>query len=123
MRRLGVVFLVAVGACSAGGSRYLSDSYNGSPVVLFQAEDNNWLLIDKPDKSKILVQRDLMRATTPQLKVALPRETYERTAIAYLTTTGRTCRVNRSSSVVEQIWEFTYDCGAQAVVASVLNTQ
>jgi hypothetical protein len=111
------IIAAVLGGC-AGRSEYLMSNYSGSPVSLFQAEGTHWIVLDKPDKegeqSKIAVLPDSMKTTTS----TLPQQSYERAATAYLAKTGRTCRINRSSLVGSQTWEFLYDCHGRSVAAN-----
>ena len=111
MRGCIAVFIGLTLAGCGGGPHSLNSEYAGAGGMLIQAENNDWLVVDKPDKSKMLVQRDTMIAANGRDRGALPRITYERAASAYLTKTGRTsCRINEGVEVMQQTWEFKYAC-------------
>ena len=116
MRVLGAMIiagtLAACGGSGGSGSEFKFDI----PPTLFKAESTNWLVADKSDNGKIVVQRDSMGVAANGRPVApLPRESFERAGVAYLAKTGRTCRINRSSQLVEQTWEFGYECSSRPI--------
>jgi len=115
MRVLGAMIIAgAPSACSGsgiGGTEFKFDI----PPTLFNAENADWLVADKPDNGKIVVQRDLMPAASGRPGAPMPQQSFERVAVAYLAKTGRACRINRSSQVVEQTWEFGYQCSARPI--------
>ena len=45
----------------------------------------------------------------PAMKAGASPVRHGRAAVAYLAKTGRTCRINRSSMLVEQTWEFGHE--------------
>ena len=116
MRLLEAMIIAGtLAACTGDGSSGTDFKFD-IPPTLFKAESTDWLVADKPDNGKIVVQRDLMSAGAKGRPGApLPQQSFERTAVAYLAKTGRTCRINRNSLLVEQTWEFGYECSARPI--------
>ena len=115
MRVLEAMIIAGTLAACSGSGGGGNDFKFDTPPTLFKAESADWLVADKPDNGKIVVQRDLMPAANGRPGAPMPQQSFERVAVAYLAKTGRICRINRSSQVVEQTWEFGYQCSARPI--------
>lgn len=112
-----LIIAAALSGCS-GGPQQSADNSSVTPTILFQSGRNSWLIVDKADKGKIVVQSDPMSATARKSRVVLAQGDYEQAGSAYLTKAGRRCRVGQGSMVVEQTWEFAYVCDLQQPVVT-----
>jgi len=113
-----LVIAAALCGCSSGPQQ--ADNSSATPTILFQSGRNSWLIVDKADKAKIVVQRDPMSASARKSRAVLSQGDYEQAGAAFLTKAGRRCRVGQGSLVIEHTWEFAYACDAQPVVTGTV---
>ena len=63
---------------------------------MFQAAQLNWLVVDRPDKTMLLIQHDHFAQRSPP---RLPRSTHEQAAAAFLTSKGPRCQLLAGSGI------------------------
>jgi hypothetical protein len=125
----GVRALVTVGALLVGGCAgmsYAVSEYQGiSPVPFDVAGDDTYRVFDKPASNKLMITPSIGRAmamgagrgiTLMAADTSVPKPLYERAALGYLASTGRTnCRIVDGYLVIDPQWEFKYDCSVPPV--------
>jgi len=110
MRAWQALIVTAVVTGCSGAPQSTADDVGATQPILFQTGRNSWLVVDKADKGKIVVQRDAMSTTARKARTALAQGDFEQAASAYLKNSGRRCRVGQGFLVVEHTWEFPYSC-------------
>ena len=112
----GVMLAAAVAGCSSFSS--LGETYGAMTAQAVTTKADTWRVFDRPVESKILVQR-VAASTAAQAPAALGanppnaatlQPEYQEAALAFLSQTGRTCKIKDSYLVVAPSWEFAYEC-------------
>ena len=75
----------------------------------FQHANLAWLIRDRRDIGSMLVQYD---AFATSQSVAIPKQSFDGVAAAYLATVGAGCQIKTGSQVMTLSYEFTYQCGS-----------
>jgi hypothetical protein len=127
MAALGAALLL--GGCAS--ANYVMSEYGGVPLKHFEMGDGQtYRVFDKPDANKLMITPSLDRAAGAGFVSGLtfgavptqdnlgPKPEYERASLAYLTSTGRTCRLIDGYVVIQGQWEFKYDCSVPAPAPS-----
>jgi hypothetical protein len=119
MAALGAALMLS-GCASAN---YVMSEYSGVQLKHFEmAEGQTYRVFDKPEANKLMITPSLDRAAGAGFVSGLtfgavpaqdnlgPKPEYERASLAYLASTGRTCRLIDGYIVIQGQWEFKYDC-------------
>lgn len=117
----------AVMLCGCASANYVMSEYGGVQLKHFEmGEGQTYRIFDKPDANKLMITPSFDRAAGAGFVSGLtfgavpaqdnlgPKPEYERASLAYLTSTGRTCRLIDGYVVIQGQWEFKYDCSVQA---------
>jgi hypothetical protein len=94
----------------------ISDQYADAPVVSYTDSSGLWRISDMPSENRLKIGPSLARSIGgsfgPQVTFVPPtmRET-QRTAQAWLASSGRPCSITDGRLLVSPQWEFTYSCG------------
>lgn len=108
-----------LGGCGAG-VQYVVDNYRGVELKTFEVPDEDtYRVFDKPAENRLMITPSLgtaaaygavSGATFGAANVDGPKPIFERAALGYLASTGRTCRMLDGYIVARPQWEFKYDC-------------
>jgi len=122
MRNLaGLTVAVLLGGCS--GSNYLSENYAKTRASVISTTHDTWWVSDRPDRGKILVERNPASAAAQGViggllfnptVAAAPKPLYQEAAEKFLVESGRSCSIKDGYLVIEPSWEFSYECGSRA---------
>ena len=102
-----VVVLLLAG-CSPSNQR-LTDMYSPVSGIPFQHANLTWLVRDRRDIGSMLIEYD---AFATSQRMAIPKQSFDSVAAAYLATVGARCQVKTGSQVMTSSYEFTYQCGS-----------
>lgn len=107
--------------CSAG-MQYAMENYKGTEAVPFAIEgDDVYRVFDKPQDNRLMITPSLAKitaagaisgATLRTVDVVGHKSKFEGAALAYLKSTGRTCRAVSTELIERPQWEVKYDCSA-----------
>jgi hypothetical protein len=103
-KALTAVLVLLLAGCSSSQQR-LTDTYSSAGGIPFQHGNQKWLVMDRRDIGSMLIQYDAFGTTQ---RVAIPKQSFEKAAAAYLATVG--CQVKNGSEAVALAYEFTYRC-------------
>jgi len=108
--------------CGAG-MQYAMDNYSGVKVVDYEVIDEDiYRVFDKPAENRLMITPSVARAAGAGALQGLtfggadamdtlgPKPKFEKAALAFLASTGRTCRIVDGYLIVKPQWEFKYDC-------------
>jgi hypothetical protein len=114
--------------CGCASANYVMSEYGGVQLKHFEMNDGQtYRVFDKPDANKLMITPSLDRAAGAGFVSGLtfgavpaqdnlgPKPEYERASLAYLASTGRTCRLIDGYVVIQGQWEFKYDCSVQVL--------
>jgi hypothetical protein len=103
-----VVLVLLLAGCSPNNQR-ITDTYSVVGGTPFQHANLTWLVRDRRDISSMLIQYD---AFATNQRMAIPKQSFDGVAAAYLATVGAGCQVKTGSLVMTLSYEFTYQCGS-----------
>jgi len=119
-------FGAAVTLCCCASANYVMNEYSGVEVTRFEVPDKDtYRVFDKPSQNKLMITPSLDRAAGAGFVSGLTfgavsaqdnlgrKPEFEQVTLAYLTSTGRSCRIVDGYIVIQGQWEFKYDCSVQ----------
>ena len=119
MRKLvGLAVAVLLSGCS--GADYLVNNYASTQLNVISTAHDTWWVSDRPDRRKLLVERNPASAFAQGLiggllfnptVAAAPKPLYQEAAEKFLKENGRSCAIKDGYLVIEPSWEFSYECG------------
>jgi hypothetical protein len=99
-----LLVVMALASCAA-------ERQNASPewtsAKMCKAAQLNWLVVDRPEKSLLVIQHDSFGQRSSS---AVLRSVHEQAAIACLSDSGRACRLLAGTEIERTIYQFAYDC-------------
>ena len=101
------VLVLLLAGCSLNNQR-LTDTYSWWAAPLSHS-NLTWIVRDRRDIGSMLIQYD---AFATSQRVAIPKQSFDSVAAAYLATLGPGCQVKTGSQVMTLSYEFTYQCGS-----------
>lgn len=114
-----VACALALAGCGAG-IQYIMEEYKGTEAKTFEVEGEDiYRVFDKPASNKLMITPSLgtalaagaaSGATFGAAHIDGPKPIFERAALGYLASTGRTCRIIDGYILARPQWEFKYDC-------------
>lgn len=102
------VLVLMLAGCSPSNQR-LTDLYSPVNGIPIQHANLTWLVRDRRDVGSMLIQYDAF-ATSQHM--AIPKQSFDSVAAAYLATAGAGCQVKTGSQVMTLSYEFTYQCSS-----------
>jgi hypothetical protein len=126
-RAIVIACALTVGGCGAG-VQYAMNEYSGVGVKSFDVEgEDTYRVFDKPAANRLMITPSLGKAMgagfaqgatfggIDAMDTIGPKPTFEKAALGYLASTGRSCRIIDGYIVVKPQWEFKYDCALPVV--------
>ncbi len=114
--------LMLAGCTAAIG--YIMEEYKGVEAVPFAIEGEDvYRVFDKPSANKLMITPSIANSAGAGFAQGLafgaidatpPKPMFERASLAYLTSTGRKCRILDGALLAKPQWEFKYDCSIPA---------
>ncbi len=73
---------------------------------------DDWRIFDKPSEGRLMITYNVERAAGPAFGQGtnLPKPRFQNAVEAWLTSTGRMCRITNGYPLVSAQWEFKYSC-------------
>jgi hypothetical protein len=105
-KALTAVLVLLLTGCTSSQQR-LTDTYSSAGGIPFQHGNQKWLVMDRRDIGSMLIQYDAFGTTQ---RVAIPKQSFEKAAAAYLASVKTGCQVKTGSEVMALAYEFTYGC-------------
>ena len=102
-----ILVLLLVG-CSLNNQR-VTDTYSVVGGTPFQHSNLTYIVRDRRDIGSMLVQYDDFATSQ---RMAIPKQSFDSVAAAYLATLGTGCHIKTGSLVMPLSYEFTYHCGS-----------
>jgi hypothetical protein len=128
LRFAAVVLCGSTLAGCGGGVQYAMKEYTGVEVKSFEVVDEDtYRVFDKPAENKLMITPSIGKAMGAGAAQGLtfggadamdmigPKPMFEKAALGYLASTGRTCRIIDGYIVAKPQWEFKYDCSVLVV--------
>lgn len=123
MVRRVLVLAAALTLAGCAGASYVMSEYQGIEPTPFPVEgDDVYRIFDKPADNRLMITPSIAKAMgagfvqgatfggVDAMDSIGPKPQFEHAALAYLQSTGRTCRILDGYIVVRPQWEFKYDC-------------
>jgi hypothetical protein len=101
------VLVLLLAGCSP--NQRLTDLYSVVGGTPFQHSNLTYIVRDRRDIGSMLIQYDEF---TSSQRMAIPKQSFEGAAVAYLATVGTGCLVKSGSLVMPLSYEFIYQCGS-----------
>ncbi|AQQ02403.1 hypothetical protein B0E33_01360 [Roseibium algicola] len=103
------------------GCQSVSDAmkYEGTPVMRFEYDGDNWRIFDKPAEGKMMTTPSIGKGAsagaasglTLGIAQTLPEGLqHQEMAKAYIASTGRTCTITDTRKVIYGQYEHVYSC-------------
>jgi hypothetical protein len=108
VRASTAVLVLLIAGCSPSNQR-LTDMYSVVGGIPFQHSNLTWLVRDRRDLGSMLIQYDSFASSQ---HMAIPKQTFDSVAAAYMATVGAGCQVTAGLEVATLSYEFTYRCGS-----------
>jgi hypothetical protein len=107
------IFALGLLAGCGGGLSYALDNYKGTKPVKFSDAGQKFRVFDKPSEKRLMITPSIGSAALQGATFgssATPEMTYQAAAQAYVTATGRNCKMGDMRLIVEPQWETFYTC-------------